>query len=133
MTNSIDYGTDFACDSDADELLSTVSGLDVVRQDALHRLLTDDVLGPDGIGWGYDCRKMLGMDPKKVALMGPLLSGVLQQDDRIDSADVAVTVIPGESGLDEVSVSAVCCTAAGPFSLTMNVSDFTASTLVGQE
>jgi hypothetical protein len=126
------YGKDIACLYDADDLLSEISGLDVVKQDAMHRLLTDDVLGPGGTGWGYDCRKMLGMDPRRATVMGPILSEVLTRDDRIDTADVTITVVPGQSGLDTLLVNALCLTAFGPFDFTLDVASFSETTLTEQ-
>lgn len=111
-----DYGLDIGGVSDADELFSEVSGLALVRQDAIHRLTTDDVLGPGGQGWGYDCRRMLGMPLGQVAAMPPFLAAVLQRDERIQSATVAITPTTTR-GLSDLAISASCTTAAGPFDL----------------
>jgi hypothetical protein len=55
------YGTDVRCVFDANALWTSTTGLQAVEQDLIHRLLTDNVLGPGGDGWGYDVRKLLGM------------------------------------------------------------------------
>lgn len=125
------YGKDVACMRDADSLFSAVTGLDVVRQAAFHRITTDSVLGPRGDGWGFDCRGLLGMSTRELAKMQPTISEVLQRDDRILSADVTLTSTTTR-GLADVVVKATCITAEGPFDLVVNVLDLTIGMLEGQ-
>jgi len=40
------FGRDILNKFDADGLFTDGEGLDIVRQDALHRILTDDILAP---------------------------------------------------------------------------------------
>lgn len=117
-TNASDYGRDVLCVLDADELFSDGVGLDIVRQDALHRITTDDVLGDDGtssiliVGWGFDCRRLLGLPASQLAAYQPILSEVLTRDPRVLSADVTLTPTV-TNGLADVALRAECRTVTG--------------------
>lgn len=131
------YGEDIRAVFDGDELLSTTEGLEVVYQDALHRLMTDDILGDDGTGgfmisgWGFDCRKLLGINSSRLKSYQPILSEVLTRDPRIDSAEVVLTPVR-TNGLEDVELRARCVTALGPFTLIKRITELTAADLVGQ-
>lgn len=126
-----DYGTDLACVYDAGDDFGTVTGLDLVRQDAIHRLLTDSVLGPedDAADWGFDVRRLLGAPNASTSTIGPTLSEVLTRDPRILTADVTVDVDDGGLGL---TVSATCTTALGPFDLVLPISAVTGDLITTQ-
>lgn len=126
-----EYGVDIASVVDADVLFSEAVGLDVVRQDAIHRLSTDNILGPDGDGWGYNCARLLGMPSTQIAGMPPVLSEVLLRDDRIESAAVSLQEITSTAGFRDVLVRAECVTAAGPFSFVKPASALTSDDLEG--
>lgn len=121
-----DYGKDIRCLNDADDLFSDIEGLEVVQQDSMHVLLSDDFLGPGGNGRGYDVRKLVGLSTTELASYQPLLSEVLERDDRITAADVTLTAIV-TNGLADVQISATVFTEAGPFSFTHPVSSLTAA------
>jgi hypothetical protein len=123
------YGSDVACLVDIDELCSGLDGIDLVRQDAYHRITTDDVLGPDGDGWGYDVRKILGMPMARALMIGPTISAALTRDDRILTADVALTPTTRPNGMDDILMEIHCHTAAGPFDLTTTISAIVAAEL----
>jgi hypothetical protein len=131
------YGRDIRCVRDADELWTSVVGIDVVRQSAIHRLTTDDVLGDDGtgslviVGWGFDCRRLLGLPGSRLAAFQPVLVEVLHRDERIQYADVRLERVI-TNGVEDVRISVEAQTAEGPFSFVRNVSDITADDLVGQ-
>jgi hypothetical protein len=101
----------------ADEFFSDATGLAIVRQDALHRILTDDVLGPGGQGWGRDVRRLLGSSTLNLAAQQPIFAEVLQRDPRIERADVTITSTTNSAGIATISFTAVCTTDAGPFEL----------------
>lgn len=124
-----DYGTDLGCILSTDVLFTSATGIDVVRQDAYHRLLTDSVLGPAGDDWGYDCRRLLGAKDSLIAAIQPLLSEVLQRDERIQQATVNVTSSSTGTGLRVVTVKATCVTAAGPFDLVLTIDNVSVSTI----
>jgi hypothetical protein len=111
------YGRDIACVHDADALFSDTVGLGVVRQDAIHRILTDDVLGPGGDGWGYDSRKILGEKREKVQAFRPILEEVLTRDERVLRANVTLT-LTGETSLE---IAVTCETDLGPFSFVVAI------------
>lgn len=134
---ALDYGRDIRCMRDADALFSEAVGLEVVKQDAFHRISTDDILGDDGTGsfviggWGFDSRKLAGLLASRLPSFQPVLSEVLTRDPRILSADVKLTPVV-TNGLADVEIRAVCTTAKGQFSLIKRVSELTASDLEGQ-
>lgn len=131
------YGRDIRCIRDADALFSEVSGIDAVVQDAIHRITTDSILGDDGTGsfvidgWGFDCRRLLGMTRTQLTMHQPIIAEVLTRDPRISHADVTLTPVV-TNGLADVQVEATCMTALGPFALVKLISQLTDSDLVGQ-
>ncbi len=118
------YGSDIACISDADELWSEVEGLEVVKQDAIHVITTDDFLGPGGAGRGFDCRRLIGKNTAELASLQPILVEVLCRDDRINDAQVVLTSTTTR-GLADVEIACTCHTDLGPFSFTKSVMDLT--------
>jgi hypothetical protein len=132
------YGRDIRCVRDADALFSTVEGVDVVYQDAIHRITTDNVLGDDGSGgmviegWGFDCRRLLGLTSARVKAHQPIIAQALLRDPRIDSADVVLT-LTRTNGLEDVELRARCVTAEGAFEIVIkSIHALLASDLVGQ-
>lgn len=132
------YGKDIRAVLDADALFSVVEGVDVVYQDAVHRLMTDNILGDDGSGgfviegWGFDCRRLLGIDTARLKAHQPILVEVLTRDPRIDSATVVLTPVR-TNGLEDVELRADCETALGPFTIHIKrISELVAGDLVGQ-
>jgi hypothetical protein len=123
------YGTDLGCILSTDSLFSSTTGIDVVRQDAYHRLLTDSVLGPAGDDWGYDCRRLLGAKDSMISAIQPLLTEVLLRDERIQGATVNVKASSTGTGLRIVTVTAQCQTAAGPFDLVLSIDNVSVSTI----
>lgn len=127
------YGTDIACVDDADAFWSTVTGLPVVYQDAYHRVTTDDVLGPGGVGWGRDVRHLLGARTGTLEAERTRYAAILQRDERIQSATVTITATRRAGGMADVRFEAVCVTANGPFTLVIpSILDLTAGIIEGQ-
>ncbi len=87
------YGKDIACIRDADELFSEAEGIDVIIQDVIHVLTTDDFLGPGGAGRGFDLRRLIGKNTAELAGEQPNIVEVVERDDRINSAVVELTAI----------------------------------------
>lgn len=125
------YGRDVRCFSDADAMFSDVTGLDVLRQDIYHRLTTDNILGPNGDGWGFDVRRLLGYPTADLPGLQPQLSEVCQRDPRVRAADVAITPSPG-GGLKTIRIDVTIYTAAGPFALILSVNALTVEVLANQ-
>jgi hypothetical protein len=127
------YGLDIACVTDANPFWSTAVGLPVVEQDAYHRVTNDDVLGPGGVGWGRDVRRLLGARTSTLAAEQVMFAQVLQRDQRIQSATVAITPTRRADGLADVRFVAVCVTAVGSFDLVIpSILDLTAGTIEAQ-
>jgi hypothetical protein len=125
------YGRDVRCVADCDSLFSEAEGLDIVFQDAIHRITTENVLGPGGDGWGKDCRKLIGMTQPELLAQQPLYAEALERDERINSADVTLSAIT-HNGLADVQIAATCYTDLGPFSFVKPVSELTAADIEGQ-
>jgi hypothetical protein len=125
------YGRSLRCISDADPLFSSVEGLDLVKQDAIHRLANDSVLGPGGDGWGYDCMQLVGLPDSDLAARQPFIAEVLKQDPRIEEAEVALTTVRAGPVAD-VRIAAICYTAEGPFELVKSVLELSAADIEGQ-
>ncbi len=139
MSNDVtDFGRTFKCVSDMDDQFSTIKGVEVAVQAAIHRLTVNEVLGDDGTGslvvaFGYDCRQLLGMRVEELATMPPVLSEAMQRDPRIESADVRLIPLTRNGQLHDVELSVNGETALGPFSFVKKVTELTASDLVGQQ
>lgn len=125
------YGTDIRCMTDADPFLSAATGLEIVRQDAFHRITTDDVLGPGGVAWGRDIRRLLGAPARDLPAQQASFEEVLQRDQRIQRATVTLTAT-ARNGIADVTFEAECITALGPFSLILSVQELTNGTITGQ-
>lgn len=128
---SQDYGLDVACVIDADDMFTEAGGLQIVAQDALHLLTSDDFLGPGGDGLGFDCRRLIGLSTVELVGLQPVLEGVLENDDRILHASVRLTATT-RNGVADVLIEAECTTAEGPFALTKFVGDLKESDLENQ-
>ena len=125
------YGTDIRCLYDADAFFSAATGLESVRQDAFHRIMVDDVLGPQGEGWGKDVRRLLGMPARELVAQQPVFATVLLKDPRIQSADVTIAATI-TNGMADVRFAASCTSALGPFDVVIDsVASLTARVLAG--
>lgn len=120
------YGRDILCMDDADPFLSDGEGLAILRQDLYHMITTDNILGPDGDGWGFDCRRLAGMPTNQLPGMQAILQEVIGRDDRVDRAVVLLSSVTTE-GFADVLIDIAVYTAEGPFRLTKRVSELTLS------
>jgi hypothetical protein len=114
-----DFGRDIAVSAlteDADDIFSEVTGVQLVRQDLRHRLLTDSVLGPDGADNGFDVRKRLGATVGTAAATQSRIKRVALKDQRIKSAAVSIDEAT-TGGLRSQTITVICGTALGPFRL----------------
>ncbi len=127
-----DYGVDLACVVDADELFTDAEGVDVVAQDALHAITQEDFLGPGGDGRGIDVRKWIGAKQSFLTSQQPIVTEVIERDERISHADVVLTAIV-TNGLSDIQIDITGFTEAGPFKLTKKVSDLSATELEAGE
>lgn len=128
---SADYGKTLRCNTDCDELFSTIEGVGAVEQDQKHRLMCDDVLGPSGDSWGFDCRKLLGLPASELAKFQPVLVEVLTRDDRVLGASVLLTATI-TNGMADVALDISCETTLGPFALTTTVLELSEEFLQAQ-
>jgi hypothetical protein len=128
---SLDYGLDVACISDADDMFTEVSGVDLVAQDALHLITSDDFLGPGGDSLGFDARRLIGLNTDELIGMQSVLEQILENDDRILRAVVTLTATT-RNGLADVVLEAICETEHGPFALTKSIGELTEQDLEGQ-
>lgn len=126
------YGTDVRCVFDADALWTATTGLQAVEQDLIHRLLTNNVLGPGGDGWGYDVRQLLGMPARELAGKQPMLVEVLTRDERVQTADVTLTVTT-TNGLSDVTLDVTCVLFTGKvFRYVKSIRDLAAGDIEAQ-
>jgi hypothetical protein len=124
-----DYGRDIRCVTDADEQFSDATGLDVLYQDLVHRVTCDDVLGPDGDGWGRDCRRLLGMKTTELKKEEAIYAEVLTRDPRVSTATVKLTPITSSKGLADVLFDASGTSSLGPWRFVKPVSELTLADL----
>lgn len=113
------FGRDIYCDpitEDADDRMSEVTGVALVKQDLRHRLRTNSVLGPDGDDNGFDIGGLLGSTAAQAAKYHGRIKRVALKDQRIDSAAVVITDTTAH-GLTVLTIDVQCTTALGPFRL----------------
>jgi len=124
-------GLTFACFRDFGARFETsATDEETVRDEVLHRLTTDSVLGPspEAADWGFDVRSRLGarMSDDDIAALGPTLSAVLQKSGRIDSADVVCTRLPSTPGLLSLLIAVdVIMTSGDTFSFVFKLTGST--------
>lgn len=122
------FGLDLSSGDDVDET-RTVTGVELVAQDALWRLKTprgDGILEGDAPNYGIDLLGMIGSadtDADAASLPGRIQSA-LTDDDRIASA--TATVVRTVNGpATEYDITIRCETAEGPFELIGTADDTT--------
>jgi hypothetical protein len=125
---------DFSCLDDFDDRFSLTDERGLAVMDIYHRLTNDTVcsIDPDDVDaneYGKDVTKLVGhiVTKESAAAEGPLLSGVLQRSDRIDTADVTVELLEEEEYALKITIEAV--TMAGPLRLVVGVSELSAALL----
>lgn len=120
-TSAPTFGVDFRSAGALGGARTILSGVDVIAQDAAHRLTEDNVLGPNGDGSGFDVRKLIGMYQPALTKLAPIVASALLRDDRVLTADVSLTSVD-TNGLLDVLLVAKCMTAEGPFEIASLVS-----------
>lgn len=118
-----DFGSDLSCIDDLSPSMAEVSFTHLVLQEALARRLTtprgfiiDDPL------YGYDVRGWLNnaTDNKTIARIRGEIRGELMKDERVLSANVAVTV-SGNPGSLTMLIQCEGDSIAGPYNLVVSV------------
>lgn len=121
-----DFGVDLSSADDLDET-RTVSGVELVAQDAVWRLKTPTSMGileADAPGYGFDLLEAIGSvaTADDAAALPGRIAAELKDDERI--LDVTATVVrTGEGPSERWDITIRCTTADGPFSLVGFVSD----------
>ncbi len=114
------YGISIRCMSDADDLFTSTTGIDLLIQDIYHVVTQRDFLGPGGDDRGIDVRDFIGMSDDELASQAPLVAEVIARDDRIDYADVVLTST-STNGLLDVTIAVTGYSSLGPFDFTQSV------------
>jgi hypothetical protein len=119
------YGRDLGALADCDDLFTDIEGLGVVSQDALHSITQENFLGVSGDGRGMDVRLLIGIDTADLKNAQLEISEVLTRDDRVDSADVALTESV-HNGFADVTMKITLTTSDGSsITFTKSVLDLT--------
>ena len=105
--------------SDALPSLAVATWLETVKQMAFHKLTTDNILGPGGEGWGFDCTRLLGSRAADLASKRAVLASLLQDDDRVEKATVTFTDLTAGS-LRDLRVDVHLDTVNGPVDLSFS-------------
>src|SRR5258708_3022064 len=116
-----DYGHDVACISDADDLFSEVEGIDLLIQDAINAVTSDDFLGEGGDGRGKEIRMVMGAPEDELEGAQVVFAEVVERDERINKCEIvlAPTIT---NGLADVLLEMHCETDLGPFDFTKPIS-----------
>jgi hypothetical protein len=126
MTAAPDYGTDTSC-TDSLRTGRLVSGARLVAEACYRRLSTPRgtlIGGEDEEDYGLDLADKIGSIATKadVAALPGQIEAELLKDDRLESVEVDVTATWGTSGAVSLVVVVAGQTGAGPFKLTLGVS-----------
>ena len=119
---TVDFGTDLDfLSGDLSPIGGTISGFDIIAQAILIRLSTPlgGVIDAPDDGLSLTDYLSRGMTPGNVAALEGDIETQLVRDERIQSAKATVTLGTDRTMTVDLSVD----TAAGPFSLTLGVSD----------
>jgi hypothetical protein len=130
----IDYGTDIYCKLDTDDTFSDVTGIPLLEQDLLHRLMNDEVLSSEedaeaASSWGYDVRHLLGLPVQRLPPFRAIIADRLSQDDRVESISVEFTPSVKDGAIEDVIIEVSGESKDGPFDFTTSISELTLSRL----
>jgi hypothetical protein len=121
-------GSDWLALNDLDVYGQVVSGLACLGQDLLHRFTT-----PRGglfydLSYGKDLRVYLeeSLTPERIAAIPSEVSQEAEKDERVQSA---TTTVSYNAITEKLTISITCTTAAGPFTLILEVSKLTVELL----
>lgn len=115
-----DFGLDLSSFEDVDES-RTVTGLELIAQDAVWRLQTPRAMGilaADAPNYGLDLLDTIGSveTESDVASLPARIEAALREDERIDAVTVTVgRTIEGPAASFQIVIH--CETSAGPFDL----------------
>lgn len=121
MTTNVDFGLDLSSGADDIDETRTVTGLELVAQDAIWRLQTPrgmGILEADAPDYGFDLLEAIGSaeTDSDVASLPDKIEGELTDDPRILTCDATVTrTVKGPTV--EYDIKIHCETADGPFDL----------------
>lgn len=125
---TVDLGTDIATPdaADLDPYFGTVSGVRAIAQALARRLVTPRGSLLDDDGYGYDLRSRLNdsLEPRDIAALAAIVKRELESDERVESAEVAVSLADGT-----LRVSARVVSSTGAFRLVLAVADVTSEIL----
>lgn len=123
-----DYGTDIYCRGDLRRDMPTATGLVLLLNSLANRLETAPgtlAWDPQGADYGYDVRALVNAKIRDANKIGRRVADELEKDDRVDSAEVAVTFLDGSLELK----CQVVAEEVGPFAFTLAVSELTVTVL----
>lgn len=105
------YGTCMACLDDLADPARILSGDEILIQDVYHLLTTQrgTMATKPEFGFGLSDELLLGRDPDSIPALASSIQSELEDDDRIDAADVSIEI--GDNG--EVSFDIQIDAASG--------------------
>lgn len=116
-----DYGSDLSCTDDLNPNGLVVSGVTMMAQVCVRRLITrKGSLLSDPL-YGIDLRDFLNarIDQAKLNVIGSLSKGELERDERIDRADIITSY---SQDTKRLTLKISCTGSLGPFALVLSVS-----------
>jgi hypothetical protein len=122
------FGTDLYSVEDVDET-RTVTGVDLVAQDAYWRLRTTPdqgiVVEDSPEGYGYDLEGAIGAadTPEDEAAIPDKIRSELKKDERILTVESTISRTVASNGAVEYDIAIRCETAEGPFELVGKAGD----------
>ena len=129
LTTSIpNYGSDLDCVFDLQPSMVETSGLHMLAQALVRRLITQRGTLIDDQNYGFDVRQFLGADlsPADVAKIGSQCDTEMVKDERVYQSQTTVTMMAGGT----LNISVIITPSIGPtFQLTALVSQITVALL----
>jgi hypothetical protein len=124
-----DYGRDLSCTTDIEPMFREVTGIELMQQAIIRRLITPrgGLLGAPN--YGYDVRNLINdslSSTQGASLIRAAVQSELDKDERILQSQAKVLFVPSTHKLT-IEIQAV--STVGPFALTIGVSDVTIEVL----
>ena len=123
-----DLGTDISCVSDVDPQCTVVSGRRLLAEAVARRWITPRGMLIDDPNYGTDVTDFIDADVTRASLASMRASMIAEalKDERVESCEVVITPPPGGLGATGAyHVTATLADAAGPFDLTLAITDVT--------
>lgn len=127
MTDLVDtdLGIDLDCLHDADELDRYTSGIDLLRQDIIHRITCPrgQLIGEPDYGLDVSALLSKGMLPREKSALPGQLESEIRKDPRIETVEVTLDAVSDGMGGERWTLEVSGTSLYGPFDLIASITE----------